>query len=264
MTPKHIANFILENAEKSNMAMTQLRLQKLIYFMYGWTLVLTKTKVFDKESLEWKPIPSKNKLFDEEFLAWKHGPVSRSVYDDTKQFSDKSIPLDYRLSDGSKYPAISENEEETIQILKRIWESYKSTSVNALRAESHDEAWEDAKNTPDNKMDSAKINSEFENKREIIKKTICRHMKGDSIKNENDFKLVIEKLKKLFMDDYNITLDMVPSIEKDDVIIYVPLLDYSFIGTMNYRPVKIDEELMRKVISGELPPDTNVFFYVDR
>ncbi|MEF2548992.1 Panacea domain-containing protein [Aurantimonas sp. E1-2-R+4] len=61
--PRAIANLILDEADRRGFKITNLALQKLLYFAHG--IYLTKTK---------KPLVSGY------FEAWQHGPVHPSVY----------------------------------------------------------------------------------------------------------------------------------------------------------------------------------------
>jgi uncharacterized phage-associated protein len=61
--PRAIANLMLDEADRRNLKVTNLALQKLLYFAHG--LFLTKTK---------KPLVSGY------FEAWQYGPVHPSVY----------------------------------------------------------------------------------------------------------------------------------------------------------------------------------------
>ncbi len=74
-----IANFILDRADEQGRQVTNLDLQKLLYFVHGHYLVrFRKSLVFD------------------EFEAWTYGPVHRTVYDAFKHYDD--TPIDSHAS----------------------------------------------------------------------------------------------------------------------------------------------------------------------
>ena len=75
-----IANFFLGLAQKEQVELTPLKLQKLLYFAHGWHLVL------DSDG---------DPLLDEDIEAWKYGPVVPSIYHKFKEFRNnpETIPL---------------------------------------------------------------------------------------------------------------------------------------------------------------------------
>lgn len=68
-TADQVANYILRSAHDAGDVITNLKLQKLIYYAQAWYLAL-----YDEP------------LFDEEFQAWVHGPVQRELYDRFKNY----------------------------------------------------------------------------------------------------------------------------------------------------------------------------------
>lgn len=71
---RDIANFILEFAEGRGLKLTNLALQKLLYFAHGWFYAIYEEPLI------------KNK-----FEAWKYGPVQRVIYDQFKSFRDAPL-----------------------------------------------------------------------------------------------------------------------------------------------------------------------------
>lgn len=63
ITAHHVADYLLAFAREHGDCLTNLKLQKLLYYSQAWYLALYG-----------KPI------FDDAFEAWVHGPVVRSVY----------------------------------------------------------------------------------------------------------------------------------------------------------------------------------------
>src|SRR3546814_9253977 len=72
--PSHVANYMLERAESEGRHLTPMKLLKLVYIAYGWSLALLRKK-----------------RFDEQFRAWDHGPVVRSLYHEFKYFGGYAI-----------------------------------------------------------------------------------------------------------------------------------------------------------------------------
>lgn len=68
--PAHIANFFLWNADKEGIKdMTPMKLIKLVYISYAWSLAIYQ-----------------NKLFNERIEAWRYGPVIPSIYHEFKRW----------------------------------------------------------------------------------------------------------------------------------------------------------------------------------
>lgn len=94
--------------------LTPLRLQKLLYYVQGWSLAVNG-----------RP------MFNDPIQAWKYGPVVRSVYDAFKGYGSGAIPANAGSSDGLS--------EEQRSLIDRVWEAYKPYSAIALANISHDE-----------------------------------------------------------------------------------------------------------------------------
>ena len=104
-----------------------MKLQKLVYYAYGWYYAYYK-----------KP------LFDEKIEAWKFGPVIRSVYDKFKRFGNYEInrfatKLDVSDGDDPKFEMVRYTlEDAEVKIfLNKIWGLYKGLSAVQLSNLSH-------------------------------------------------------------------------------------------------------------------------------
>ena len=96
------ANYIIENLHKKNIDdLTNLKLQKLLYFAYGVHLSLFNEK-----------------LFEDEIQAWKHGPVVPSVYHEFKDcgknpiMSNSLARIVIDFSDELEVPRIDKEKQE--------------------------------------------------------------------------------------------------------------------------------------------------------
>ncbi|RMD63362.1 MAG: DUF4065 domain-containing protein, partial [Planctomycetota bacterium] len=107
-----VARYLLYLASKSKEPelITNLRLQKLLYYAQGWSLALRGEPLFD-ETLE----------------AWKHGPVAPSVYHIFKTHGKQSIPQGEARKDS---PLLSEEDKAFI---KSVWRRYRRYSALELR-----------------------------------------------------------------------------------------------------------------------------------
>ena len=124
-TASHVANFMLDRAEKEERGISPMKLLKLVYIGYGWILA-----VLDK------------KLFDEPIYAWRHGPIIRSLYDEFKHY--RALPIDAPSMELDLdsfeivIPRIPKDDEETNVILQKVWDVYKRFSAGALRNKTHE------------------------------------------------------------------------------------------------------------------------------
>ena len=118
-TPSHIANFFIDREIKK---ITNLRLNKYVYFAYGFALV-----VLDR------------KIFEEPIQAWKFGPVIPSIYHEFKRFGFKPIDQKsyiYDYHDEVKLiPQVNEKEDpELWKLLKSVYRMFSSfTSEDLVR-----------------------------------------------------------------------------------------------------------------------------------
>lgn len=128
---RDVANFILDRSDARNIPITNLSLQKLIYFIHGWFY-----SIYDKPLV-------KNK-----FEAWQYGPVQRVLYDQFKVFKDRPI-VNTRATyiepetGQSVYrePVITEGHANVIE---QVLDKYAGYTAGELVDESHaeDGPWE--------------------------------------------------------------------------------------------------------------------------
>lgn len=86
--PNKVANFVIEYGIKSNQPVTNLKLQKILFFLQGYSLYF-----YDK------------KLIDGNFSKWKYGPVEEEVYYNNKDNGSSvidSIPVTINISSDNK------------------------------------------------------------------------------------------------------------------------------------------------------------------
>lgn len=149
-TPSAIANNILWIAKEEDVSITPMQLMKLVYFVYGWTYALTGRK-----------------LFNEPIVAWKYGPVIQSLYYQFQSFGSNPINnfavINSRNEDGEiidkKYPIVDPNDEDVFNVLKLVWNGYKSrdgwnlSNLTHERDSAWDKAWRQGRDTPLNDED---------------------------------------------------------------------------------------------------------------
>lgn len=101
--------------------LTPLRLQKLLYFLQGWSLALRNRPAFE-----------------DEIEAWAHGPVVRKVYGKFKVYGSGGIP-----PDKVRKPKL---DDEDMAFTQAVWDAYKGFSAIRLRQITHlHEPWRNAR-----------------------------------------------------------------------------------------------------------------------
>ncbi len=130
-------NRIQMNFEDSEY-ITNLKLQKLLYYAQGYFLAKKDTP-----------------LFEEDFLAWEHGPVIRKIYDKYKVNGANGIKYDSDFK--------IDIDKETERILEEVYNEYGQYTAWKLRNMTHEEKpW---KTTPRNEIISKeKIKDYFKTK----------------------------------------------------------------------------------------------------
>ena len=130
-------NRIQMNFEDSEY-ITNLKLQKLLYYAQGYFLAKKDTS-----------------LFEEDILAWEHGPVVRKIYDKYKNNGSNGIKYDNDFK--------AEIDSETERILEDVYNDYGQYTAWKLRNMTHEE--EPWKNTLRNEVISKdKIKDYFKTK----------------------------------------------------------------------------------------------------
>lgn len=123
--PLAVANFMIQKGIDNGAPLTQMKLQKLIYFAHGWHLAL-----YDEP------------LVDAVFQAWKYGPVIPSVYHEFKEYGLLGISeqgTELNVSDSFKIswvrPQIEDKTRTVIPLLNKIWEvfgKYNGTQLSHM------------------------------------------------------------------------------------------------------------------------------------
>jgi uncharacterized phage-associated protein len=114
-----VANYFLSRANESeDSSISNLKLQKLIYYAQGYHLAL-----FDEP------------FFPEDFEAWTHGPVCPAVYRSYKRFGAGPIVADVKF-EPEKFS------QAQLELLDEIQEVFGQFSAWKLRDMTHeDEPW---------------------------------------------------------------------------------------------------------------------------
>ncbi len=107
--------FLAKQDEESGDTISNLKLQKLVYYAQGYHLA-----IFDKP------------LFDEEIEAWAHGPVVPVLYHRFKEYGAASIPAIPNLD-------LSKFDDEVQGFLDEVYDVFNQFSGWTLRNMTHEE-----------------------------------------------------------------------------------------------------------------------------
>ena len=109
-----IANKIISKTDlEHGDTISNLKLQKMMYYQQGFHLAYFGTP-----------------LFDEDIVAWQYGPVVPSIYQEYKSFESNSI------STSKEGISLSDDEEE---LFNNVYEEYNQFSAVALMKMTHEE-----------------------------------------------------------------------------------------------------------------------------
>ena len=135
-----IANEFLDLSDQAERKLTQIEIQKLVYFAHGWNLALTD-----------KP------LIGEFIEAWRYGPVVRTLYDAFRKFGSEPITekaTSWRMDSNGKFdcetPVIQSDSPVddfyARELVSKVWQKYGSLSAFKLVEITHlpDSPWRQA------------------------------------------------------------------------------------------------------------------------
>lgn len=122
--PLNAAEYFIVRAyeEDEDAGMTNLKLQKLLYYAQSLHLALLDEP-----------------LFEEEMQAWRNGPVCPSAYHYYSNYEANQLPIPLG-------EAFSEIPDESRDVLEEVWNNFKDYSAEQLSAMSHTEnPWKTAR-----------------------------------------------------------------------------------------------------------------------
>lgn len=136
ISPDHISDFLLIECRDHGDILTNLKLQKLLYYAQAWYLAQ-----YDKS------------LFTEDFQAWIHGPVLLSQYQRFKKFEW------YPITEDLNPPSI---EKHVVDHLREIVHVFGIETALTLELMTHnEEPWKNArKGIPANQSSKAVISKD--------------------------------------------------------------------------------------------------------
>ncbi|MBU1088511.1 DUF4065 domain-containing protein [Patescibacteria group bacterium] len=123
--PSDVAKYFLYRAIQDGDLVSPLKMQKLVYYAYSWTLV-----------------NNKKKLFEEKMEAWPSGPVVPSLYGELKIYGSAPIDEDYLgVSSTNEFnEVICTKFPADIKVtLDKVYEGYMTKTAFELVALTHSE-----------------------------------------------------------------------------------------------------------------------------
>lgn len=116
----HVANTILFRAKNEDMAVSPMKLQKLIYFLYAEYL-------YNED----------DHLFAERFEAWKYGPVLDDIYQAFKEYGANRIKK-YMPDANGLYQIIDTDSDRQFKIcFDKVWYTYAAKTGIELSKITH-------------------------------------------------------------------------------------------------------------------------------
>lgn len=117
-----IADYFIAFSNATHNLITNLKLQKLVYYAQAWHVAILGRRMFDAE-----------------FRAWVHGPVIYNLYNAYKSFSYHPIIRDDLTEE--KYEEIrSSIQKETLEVLDIVVDKYFGMTAFELEQLSHSES----------------------------------------------------------------------------------------------------------------------------
>lgn len=116
ITAKDVSGYFISLVDSDNGDfLTNLKIQKLLYYAQGFSLALIRAP-----------------LFDEPIIAWNLGPVVVEVYEEYKQFGSDGVPLPDNFD-------VDKFDDDTKELLDEVYEVYGQFSPSALVEMTHSE-----------------------------------------------------------------------------------------------------------------------------
>jgi len=122
--PINIVRYLLFRFSFDGDLVTNLKMQKLLYYVYVWNLVLNRER-----------------CFEEKFQAWPNGPVMASIYNNLKVFGSSPIESDFiGISNDDDLKKLKESiGGELITIIDQVYKIYGTKSPFELVTLTHNE-----------------------------------------------------------------------------------------------------------------------------
>ena len=129
LTASDVARYFLALAAEDGDLITNLKMQKLVYYAYVWTL-----------------IQNDRKLFGESIQAWANGPVVPSLYRKLREYGAGPIGEDFLGTEQEINDLVSRIPPDVLETLNGVYEQYMRMSAFELVTRTHNELpWKEAR-----------------------------------------------------------------------------------------------------------------------
>jgi len=118
-SPLQVANTFIDLASSDNHGLSTMKLLKLVYLAHGWNLAINDEP-----------------LINEPVEAWQYGPVISSIYHEFKSYGN--TPISGKGMDWTGGDQVVNNQDISYQLIKRVWDVYKSFSGIQLSNKTHE------------------------------------------------------------------------------------------------------------------------------
>lgn len=118
-----VANFVLDRASANGRSVTNMSVNKIVYFLHGWFLAKYQEP-----------------LVNAKIEAWKHGPVFRELYSEFRQYKNgpiKGRAKKFDLIAGEEIYCELAVDMAVGEFLTELIDHYSGFSASALRGLSH-------------------------------------------------------------------------------------------------------------------------------
>ena len=122
VSPARVSDFLLHESQERGEVLTNLKLQKLLYYAQAWQLALTARE-----------------LFAEDFQAWVHGPVLPTQYRRFNDYQWKPLLVDVER------PELTENIERHLTDIIDVFGVENAVSLELMTH--REKPWLDARGT---------------------------------------------------------------------------------------------------------------------
>ncbi len=127
LASRDIATYFLSKSQEDGDFISNLKMQKLVYYAYCWALTLNS-----------------GRLFEERLQAWPNGPVSAELYRQLSKYGFKPIGKEF-ITDKS-LEAVKTLDTPTNYTLESVYKSYMPMAAFELVALTHNELpWKKAR-----------------------------------------------------------------------------------------------------------------------
>jgi uncharacterized phage-associated protein len=118
-----VANYFIQQSQKTGVSLTPMKLLKLVYIAHGWSLAL-----FDKA------------LISEIVQAWEYGPVVPDIYHTFRRYGANQIAdMAQVATDGEIIiPMIKADDVAARALLDKVWQGYAHLDGRQLSTITHE------------------------------------------------------------------------------------------------------------------------------